>query len=74
MRSMSRYTSNMQTSVSYINENRFNELLLLFSFLKMKLFDLFSMESGFGSDIFDNNGADTNRHIATFERVRDLID
>jgi hypothetical protein len=29
-----------------------------------------SMESGFGSDIFDANGTDLSRQSSTFERVR----
>jgi len=76
MRSIPRYTSSiktspiLQTSSSYINENRFNFDLFLWE-MKFFIFIFFdSMESGFGSDIFDANGTDLSRQSSTFERVR----
>ncbi len=33
----------------------------------------FSMESGFGSDVFDTNGNDLSRQSSIFERVRLMI-
>lgn len=59
MRTTPRYTSNTKTSPI---------LSTSISYINEN-----SMESGFGSDIFDANGADTNRHLSTLERVKSEI-
>ena len=74
MRSVSRHASStkgsptLQTSTSYINENR---CVGEKNTRNISNIDFFcSTESGFGSDIFDLGAADFNRHPSAIERVR----